>query len=66
VGRRVARSRLEIGDVLVFSGLGHVGLYIGHGRMVHAPHSGRTVEIVRLGRRGYAAQIVGIRRLAPM
>jgi len=45
VGRRVARSRMKPGDVLFFSGLGHVGLYLGRGRMVHAPHSGRTVEV---------------------
>ena len=63
-GRRVARSRMKPGDVLVFSGLGHVGLYVGRGRMVHAPHSGRLVEVVRLGRSHYGNRIVGIRRVA--
>ena len=47
-GRRVSRSRMKPGDVLVFSGLGHVGMYIGRGKMVHAPQSGRDVEIVTL------------------
>jgi cell wall-associated NlpC family hydrolase len=64
VGRRVARSRMRPGDVLFFSGLGHVGLYLGRGRMVHAPHSGRTVEVVTLRRSNYGDRLVGARRVA--
>jgi peptidoglycan DL-endopeptidase CwlO len=64
MGRRVARSRMRPGDVLFFSGLGHVGLYLGRGRMVHAPQSGRTVEIVALGRSNYGQRLVGARRIA--
>lgn len=62
-GRAVARSRMKAGDVLVFSGLGHVGLYVGHGRMVHAPHSGTLVEIVRLASSSYRGRIVSVRRI---
>jgi murein DD-endopeptidase len=62
-GRRVARSRMKAGDLLFFSGLGHVGIYIGRGRMVHAPHSGRLVEVVKLGRSSYGSRLVGIRRV---
>ena len=62
-GRGVARSKKKAGDVLVFSGLGHVGLYVGHGRMVHAPHSGAQVEVVKLGSSRYGSRIVGIRRI---
>ena len=61
-GRWVARSRMKPGDVLFFSGLGHVGLYLGRGRMVHAPHSGRNVEVVRLGRSSYGERLVAARR----
>jgi cell wall-associated NlpC family hydrolase len=64
-GRRVGRSRMKAGDVLVFSGLGHVGLYVGRGRMVHAPQSGRLVEVVRLGRSHYGSRLVGVRRVVP-
>jgi cell wall-associated NlpC family hydrolase len=64
-GRPVDRARMEPGDVLVFSGLGHVGLYIGHGRMVHAPYSGKTVEVVGLASSNYASRLVGARRIAP-
>lgn len=63
-GRRIARNRVRPGDVLVFSGLGHAGLYIGRGRMVHAPYSGRKVEIVRLSRSRYGDRLVGVRRFA--
>jgi cell wall-associated NlpC family hydrolase len=64
LGRPVPRSKMKAGDLLFFSGLGHVGIYIGHGRMVHAPHSGTRVQVVRLGQSSYGARIVGIRRLA--
>jgi cell wall-associated NlpC family hydrolase len=63
VGEAVSRSNLESGDILVFSGLGHVGLYLGGGRMVHAPQSGKTVEVVNLGTSHYGARLVSARRL---
>jgi cell wall-associated NlpC family hydrolase len=64
LGRAVPRSRMQPGDLLFFYGLGHVGMYIGRGRMVHAPHSGRLVEVVKLGRSSYGSRIVGVRRVA--
>jgi cell wall-associated NlpC family hydrolase len=61
IGRPVKGSRLRPGDLLFFHGLGHVGLYIGRGRMIHAPQSGRRVEIQSLAvRRG---SLIGARRL---
>jgi cell wall-associated NlpC family hydrolase len=63
IGRRIGRSHLKPGDVLVFSGYGHVGLYVGRGRMVHAPQSGRLVEIVHLARSYYGRRIVTARRV---
>jgi cell wall-associated NlpC family hydrolase len=65
LGREVRHSTLKAGDLLFFSGLGHVGLYVGRGRMVHAPHSGRHVEVVRLGASNYGDRLVGARRLGP-
>ncbi|CAM5739088.1 C40 family peptidase [Streptomyces hirsutus] len=48
-GRRVARSELRPGDLVFFySGITHVGLYIGNGRMIHAPNSGSTVRVAPL------------------
>ena len=64
VGRRVRETRMEAGDILFFDGLGHVGLYLGNGRMVHSPETGRNVEVVRLERTNYGARLVGARRVA--
>ena len=61
VGRAVPRSALRPGDLLFFQGLGHVGMYVGRGRMIHAPQSGRQVELQSLAaRRG---SLVGARRV---
>ena len=62
-GRRVRESRMEEGDILFFEGLGHVGLYLGNGRMVHSPETGRNVEVVRLDATNYGARLVGARRV---
>lgn len=43
-GRYVSRSQLRPGD-LVFPSDHHVGIYIGHGKMIVAPHSGTVVQI---------------------
>jgi cell wall-associated NlpC family hydrolase len=64
-GRKVARSRMKPGDLLFFYGLGHVGVYVGRGRMVHAPQSGRRVEVVDLRRSYYGRSLVGARRMVP-
>jgi peptidoglycan DL-endopeptidase CwlO len=43
----VDQSQLQPGDLLFFySPIHHVGMYIGGGKMVHAPHTGAYVEIV--------------------
>jgi cell wall-associated NlpC family hydrolase len=62
-GRRVSEARMAPGDILFFEGLGHVGLYLGRGRMVHAPETGRNVEVVRLAGSNYGSRLVGARRV---
>lgn len=64
LGRRVARSRMRPGDLLFFYGEGHVGIYIGRGRMVHAPHTGALVQVVSLRRSSYGRSLEGVRRIA--
>jgi cell wall-associated NlpC family hydrolase len=61
VGRPVPLAEMRPGDLVFFSGLGHVGLYVGNGRMIHAPQSGRNVEIEALDARSYPP--VGARRV---
>ena len=59
-GTPVAYSDLEPGDLVFFSGLGHVGIYIGGGQFIHAPHTGDVVKISSLSEHG---GYVGARRL---
>jgi peptidoglycan DL-endopeptidase CwlO len=44
----VPTSQLEPGDILVFNGAGHVGIYVGGGMLIDAPHTGAVVEKVAL------------------
>ncbi|RAY13256.1 hypothetical protein DPM19_21785 [Actinomadura craniellae] len=46
--RRVSYENLQPGDLVFFSGLGHVGMYAGNGQMVHAPSSGKNVQVVNI------------------
>jgi cell wall-associated NlpC family hydrolase len=48
-GRGVARRFLQPGDLVFFADASHVGIYIGHGRFVDAPHAGSVVRISSLG-----------------
>ncbi len=65
-GFRVARPALRPGDLVFFNGLGHVGLYVGGGRFIHAPHTGSRGAIDSLSG-WYASTYDGARRvvLAP-
>ncbi|MBC7644279.1 MAG: C40 family peptidase, partial [Thermoleophilia bacterium] len=44
-GRHVSASELQVGDLVFFYGLGHMGLYIGNGQYIHSPHTGDVVKI---------------------
>ncbi len=45
MGRRVSIGSLRPGDLLFFYGLGHVGIYLGHGRYIDAPETGQVVHV---------------------
>jgi peptidoglycan DL-endopeptidase CwlO len=62
LGTRIPKSRLRPGDLVFFYHAGHVGIYIGHGQFVHAPHTGATVAVARLGG-SYAAAFTGAVRI---
>lgn len=64
VGEPVSPRALAPGDVLFFEGLGHVGMYLGNGRMVHAPQTGKNVEVVSLDETNYGRRLIGARRVA--
>ncbi|MEV7802633.1 NlpC/P60 family protein [Microbispora sp. NPDC088329] len=46
--RRVSLDELQPGDLLWHAGYGHVGIYAGDGKVVHAPQTGDVVKIVTL------------------
>jgi len=48
-GRRISRRSLRPGDLVFFYGAGHVGIYVGRGRFLDAPHSGARVRVSTMG-----------------
>lgn len=63
MGAAVSRDQLQPGDLVFFSGLGHMGMYIGGGSFIHAPQTGDVVKISSLSERYYASNWVGARRV---
>jgi cell wall-associated NlpC family hydrolase len=54
-GDKIPRSELQPGDLVYFySPISHVGIYLGNGRMVHAPNPGRRVEIASISQMPYS------------
>jgi peptidoglycan DL-endopeptidase CwlO len=62
VGTPVSRDQLQPGDLVFFSGLGHMGIYIGGNQFIHAPHTGDVVKISSLSGY-YASAYYGARRV---
>jgi cell wall-associated NlpC family hydrolase len=61
-GTRVSTADLEPGDLVFFEpkadGPGHVGIYVGDGKMINAPHTGDVVRIASIqGRSGYVGAV---------
>ena len=48
----ISQSQMQPGDLVFFNGLGHVGIYIGGGQFVDAPHTGSVVRIDSLSNFG--------------
>ena len=66
-GTAVSRANLQPGDLVMFgpsaSGINHVGIYIGGGKIIHAenPSSGVTIDTINSGY--YNKNYVGARRV---
>ena len=59
----VPRNQLQPGDLVFFNGLDHVGIYIGNGYLIDAPHTGADVRIDNLREGWYAARYDGAKRI---
>jgi cell wall-associated NlpC family hydrolase len=66
----VKPSRLQPGDLVFFKSdgtrkmPGHVGIYIGGGDIIDAPHTGSVVRVDSFRERWFARQFVGAKRVA--
>lgn len=47
-GQKISMSELRPGDLVAYSSLTHIGMYIGDGKVVHAPRTGLNVSITSL------------------
>lgn len=68
MGAPVARSQLQPGDMVFFRTLGgsrisHVGLYIGNNRFIHAPRTGKNIEITSLSHKYWSGKYAFARRV---
>lgn len=68
-GAYVARSDLQIGDILCFYSapggpyIGHTGIYIGNGKMIHASSSQNAIAVADLSTEYFNARYCGARRV---
>lgn len=68
LGTHVNRSDLQPGDMVFFRTAGrgrisHVGLYIGNNRFIHAPRTGKRIEITSLSNKYWNAKYAFGRRV---
>ena len=67
-GTSVSKSNLQLGDIIIFNGssntsIGHVGIYIGDNKFIHAANSREGVIITSLSSSYYQKRYVGARRV---
>jgi cell wall-associated NlpC family hydrolase len=59
----IPRNQLQPGDLVFFNRLDHVGIYIGGGYIIDAPHTGTDVRIDSLSESWFAANYDGAKRI---
>ncbi|MDR0633762.1 MAG: C40 family peptidase [Azoarcus sp.] len=66
-GNRVSLRELRPGDLVFFNTIGrnisHVGIYVGNGKFLHAPTTGKFVRIDKLYSRFWGTRYVTARRM---
>jgi peptidoglycan DL-endopeptidase CwlO len=63
-GKAVSYNSLKPGDLIFFGKpISHVSIYMGGGKMVHAPRPGKKVEVINITKRFGSKPFVGARRL---
>jgi cell wall-associated NlpC family hydrolase len=69
-GKKIgSRSSLRLGDLVFFrsssGGIHHVGMYVGDGKMIHAPATGKAAQVTSLYIEPYFSEFAGGRRYTP-
>jgi NlpC/P60 family len=67
-GVGIEQAGLLPGDLVFFSGQGsplHVGIYAGDGQFLHAPGSGKVVELSSIDSSYFKNHYIGARRMTP-
>jgi peptidoglycan DL-endopeptidase CwlO len=65
LGPQITKDELRPGDLVFFHDLGHVGMYIGNGWVVHAPHTGDFVRMAPFSMGWFQATYVGATQPGP-
>ncbi|MDF0606080.1 C40 family peptidase [Neisseriaceae bacterium TC5R-5] len=67
LGRAVNKSELVPGDLVFFNTRGfnysHAGIYMGNGKFIHAPRTGKNIEVVNMNQSYWTARYNGARRV---
>jgi len=58
----ISTSSLQPGDLLYYSGIGHVAMYVGNGKMIDAPVPGENVELISMNTSWYVQNFDGAAR----
>jgi len=65
-GTKVDRAEMKTGDLVFFrirgKNVSHVGIYLGDGRFIHSPSSGKRVSVSALNEAYWAKRFVGAKR----
>lgn len=55
--KRITKSSLRPGDLVIFYSGGHTSVYIGAGKIIHSPHTGTVVQVSAMSSMPFAAAV---------
>jgi len=55
--RSISMDALQPGDLVAYGDMSHIGIYLGRGKVIHAPRPGRSVEIHGVGEYSRAGRV---------
>lgn len=69
-GDTIDKGELKPGDLVFFNTLkrqfSHVGIYLGDNRFIHAPRTGRNIEVANMGDKYWTSRFNGARRMSEL